>query len=93
MEYTASLKISLDLLTDSKSLFEVIEKSSITTEVRLMIDILAARKVFEKNENDDFGWIRTEDTIPDWLTIEKGCSAFKTTIRHWNATSKSTAMD
>lgn len=52
--------IHIQMLTDSKSLFDVLPKNSTTTEKRLMIDIAAAREAYKQFEISDIGHIRSE---------------------------------
>lgn len=60
--------IPFTMLTDSESHFNVIARSTTTTEKRLMIHVRATREAFENNEISDIGWIRTDENIADGLT-------------------------
>ena len=42
--------VPLTMLTDSKQLFEVITRAAHTTEKRLMVEIMAARKAYNRHE-------------------------------------------
>jgi Reverse transcriptase (RNA-dependent DNA polymerase) len=61
-------KVPLSLLTDSKSLFDIITKSSSTLEKRLMIDVAAARESYANEELSDIGLIRGEHNPADAFT-------------------------
>ena len=61
-------KVSLQLLTDSKSLLDVISKGSKTSEKRLMLDIAAAREGFRDEIISDVGFVRTNHNLADSLT-------------------------
>lgn len=50
MERATNLKIPLIILKDTENLFKVIVESSNTTEMRLTIDIQAAREALGKHE-------------------------------------------
>ena len=56
------------MLSDSKSLFDVITKCSQTTEKRLMIDILVVREAYEDNKISNVGFIRTDQNSADAMT-------------------------
>lgn len=60
--------IPLQLLTDSKCLFDVISKGSKTSEKRLMLDIAVAREQFRVADVSDIGLVRSEDNLADGLT-------------------------
>lgn len=60
--------IPISMMTDSLSLFDVITKSTITTERRLMIDIKAAKESYQKNEIQDIAYIRSENNPADAIT-------------------------
>ncbi len=57
--------IPLTMFTDSKSLFDVITKCSITTEKRLMIDIKSVREAYDRQEGSDVGFLRSEFNAAD----------------------------
>jgi hypothetical protein len=61
-------KVPLSILTDSKSLFDIITKSSSTLEKLLMIDIAAARESYAKEELSDIGRIRGEHNPAETFT-------------------------
>lgn len=49
--------IPLKMRTDSKQMFEVVTKSSSTSERRLMIDIEVAREAYNANEISNLGFV------------------------------------
>ena len=63
------------MLTDSKSLFEVITKSSTTTERRLMIDIKAVREAYGSTLISDVGFVRSHNNPADAFTKLGHCPA------------------
>lgn len=63
-----SKRISVQLVTGSKSLFDVISKGSKTSEKRTMLDIAATKEVFHDLVILDIGFIRSNKKIPDGLT-------------------------
>lgn len=67
----------LAMLTDSKGLFDVITKNSITSERRLMIDLLAARQAYSRLEISDIGLVRTQYNPADAFTKVGRCSALE----------------
>eukprot|EP00171_Calliarthron_tuberculosum_P023641 IDg23641t1 len=60
--------IAVQLLTDSKSLFDVISKGSRTSEKRTMLDIAAAREGFRDKVISDIGFVRSSSNLADGLT-------------------------
>lgn len=64
LEAMLASQIPHTILTDSKSLSDVITKSSITSEKRLMIDIDAVRNAYLENEISDLGHARSEYNQP-----------------------------
>jgi hypothetical protein len=60
-------QVPLSLLTDSKSLFDIIPNSSSTLEKLLMIDVAAARESYANEELSDIGLIRGEHNPSDAL--------------------------
>lgn len=61
-------RVPVQLLTDSKSLFDVISKGSRTSEKRTMLDIAAAREGFRDKIISDIGFVRSGNNIADGLT-------------------------
>ena len=74
-------KIPLTILTDSNSLFDVITKSSTTSERRLMIDITAVRNAYNDQELSDVGFVRTKYNPADAFTKLGSCEALNTIIQ------------
>lgn len=68
LEAMLDRQIPLQMLTDSKSLFDVITKSSNTSERRLMTDIHSVREAYNKFEISDIGFIRTHNNPADAFT-------------------------
>ena len=60
--------IPLQILTDSLQMFDVISKASSTTERRLIIDIVAAREAYNRQEISNVGLVLSEHNIADGLT-------------------------
>ena len=60
--------VKLTMLTDSKSLFDIITKCSQTTEKRLMIDIAIVKEAYEYNEICNVGFVRTDQNPADAMT-------------------------
>lgn len=58
-----------------QSLFNVIVKSTTTTEKRLMIDIHAVREAYDWREVGNVGWIKSIDNLADGLTELAICQA------------------
>lgn len=60
--------ISLNLITDSDSLFKVIVQSSTTTEKRLMIDLQACREAYRERSIENVGWVKSANNVADGFT-------------------------
>ena len=69
--------VPVKLLTDNKSLFDVISKGSKTSEKRLMLDIAGAREGFGRHEISDIRFLRSEDNISDGMTKRMKQSALR----------------
>lgn len=65
LQHLVGRHIPLAMLTDSRSLFDVITKHSSTSEKRLMIDIAAAREGYPKLEISDIGLVQREHNEAD----------------------------
>jgi hypothetical protein len=63
--------VPITMLTDSKSLFDIITKSSTTSEKRLQIDVAAARNAYHEGELSEIGLIASEQNLADPLTKPK----------------------
>ena len=63
-----SKKIPVQLLTDSKALFDVVSKGSRTSEKRMMLDIAAAREGFKSKTISDTGFVRSSHNVADGPT-------------------------
>ncbi len=61
-------KVPVQLLTDSKSLLDVISKGTRTSEKSTMLDIAAAREGFRDKIIPDIGFVRDSQNLEDRLT-------------------------
>ncbi|KAA8493329.1 Transposon Ty1-ER2 Gag-Pol polyprotein [Porphyridium purpureum] len=61
-------QVALDLVTDSKSIFDTIVSKKFPTEKRLLIDLSVLRDAFEKSEVSRVCWCRSEQNLADGLT-------------------------
>jgi len=73
--------LPLVMLTDSKQMFDVITRTSHTTEKRLMIDVAAARETYNRNEMSNVGLVKSEQNVADGLTKQRLCSALDAVLR------------
>ena len=73
-------RIPVQLLTDSKSLFDVISKGSRTSEKRTMLDIAAAREGFWDKIISDIGFIRSSSNKADGLTKSMSQAALQAAV-------------
>lgn len=65
--------IALSILTDSEGLFQVMVKSTVKPEKRLMIDIKDKREAHSQKKISDIGWIRSNGNLADGLTKMTKC--------------------
>lgn len=70
MEEILRKYIPLDGVIDSKTLFNIVAKSSTTLEKRLQIDVFALRESHEKGELRNIAWIPGTNNPADGLTKE-----------------------
>ncbi len=63
--------VPMHLLTDSKSLFDIISKGSRTSENRIVLGIHSARQACQAQEISNIGFVRSDDKIADGLTKQK----------------------
>ena len=71
LEQLLSRAVPLQMLTDSKSLFDVIACGSRTSEKRIMLDIVAAREGYASGEISNIGFVRSDKNLADGLTKPK----------------------
>jgi hypothetical protein len=60
----------LTILTDSKTLFDVITKASYTREKPILIDLASVWEGYRRFDIDDIGLISSEENLADGLTKE-----------------------
>ncbi len=58
----------MHLLTDSKSLFEIISKGSRTSEKRVMLDLHPVREAYQEEKISNIGFVRSSENFADGLT-------------------------
>lgn len=80
LQYIYGKDIPLQLMTDSKSLFDIISKGSRTSEKRLVIDIAAAREAFRDRLIFDIVFVHYSSNIVDGLTKEMSQAALQAVI-------------
>jgi len=80
LEVLYKRKIPVQLLTDSKCLFDVISKGSRTTGKRMQLDIAAAREGFGTKVISDIGFIRSSKNLADGLTKSMSQAALQQVI-------------
>lgn len=81
IEWMIGQKVPLQLLTDSKCMFDVISSGTRTSEKRTMIDIAAAREGFRDMEISDIGFIRSAHNIADGLTKKMSRQALQNVLK------------
>lgn len=73
LEQILNKKVPLHIITDSKSLFDVITQCSNTSERRLMIDLEAVREAYESHSISNVGFVRGPNNPADGLTKSGNC--------------------
>lgn len=68
LEKVTGLHIPIQMLTDSKSLFDIIPKSSTTKEKRLLIDIATIKHAYKNYELSEVGHILSQQNPSDAFT-------------------------
>jgi hypothetical protein len=74
--------IPIHAFTDSLSLFDVISRSTTTSEERPMIDITAEKESYKEGTIDTVGFIRTNFSPADAFTIVARCHALEDILLH-----------
>ena len=59
--------VQLYLLTDSKTLCDIISKACRTNEKRPMLDVYAARQGYKEQEISNIGFVRCDHNIADGI--------------------------
>lgn len=80
LEAMTGKHIPLKMLTDSKCLFDVITKSSVTKEKRLLIDIAVVKDAYAKNEISQVGHVFSDQNPADAMTKIGKCQALNTVL-------------
>ena len=80
MERIIRQNITVSMPTDSKSLFDVIGKSSTTSERWLMIDIAAVREAYHANKVHDVRHVRSDQNHSNAFTKVEKCSAINSIL-------------
>ncbi len=65
--------LSMILLTDSRSLYDCLVKLDITSEKRLMIDLMCLRQSYERREITKIRWIDEDTNSIDAMTKINSC--------------------
>jgi hypothetical protein len=68
------------LLTDSRSLYDCLVKLEITSEKRLMIDLMCLRQSYKRREITEIRWIDDESNPADVMTKGNPCQALSRLI-------------
>lgn len=68
LERSLNVKVTIAMLTDQISIFNVMIKVSRTTEVRLGNDLSAAKEACKREEINDIDWLKTIDYFADAFT-------------------------
>jgi hypothetical protein len=74
------LSLSMILLTDSRSLYDCLVKLEITSEKRLIIDLMCLRQFYERREITKIRWIDDEFNSVDVMTKSNSCQTFSKLI-------------
>jgi hypothetical protein len=74
------MNIPLNVLTDSKTLFEVITKASYTREKRILIDLACVRDVYRRFDIDNIGLISSEENLAEGLTKESNMDKLREAV-------------
>jgi Reverse transcriptase (RNA-dependent DNA polymerase) len=81
LQEALGMHVPLTILTDSKTLFDVITKASYTQEKRILIDLASAREGYRKLEIDDIGLVSSEENLADGFTKETNMDRLRQAVR------------
>lgn len=81
LEHILARQVPLIMLTDSKSLYDILTGNKRSRELRLMVDLAASREAYDKSEIDVIGLVRSESNYADDLTKLKGNGLLKELMR------------
>lgn len=73
--------VSVSLLIDNKSLFDIFSKGSGTSERRLILDITCAREAFQRQDISYVGFIRSSKSLADGLARRMQQSKLREAIK------------
>ncbi len=68
--------LSMIILTDSRSLYDCLVKLGITSEKRLMIDLMCLRQSYERREITEIRWIDEDTNSIDAMIKINSCQVF-----------------
>jgi hypothetical protein len=80
LKESLGINVPLLMLTDSKTLFDVITKASYTQEKRILIDLAAAREGYRRRDIDDIGLVSSEENLADGFTKESNMDRLRETV-------------
>ena len=81
IEHALQQTVTVHLLTDSKSLFDIISRGSRTSEKRIMLDLQAAREGHEGKEISNIGFFRSSKHLADGLNKEKSRNLYSISLK------------
>lgn len=71
LEHALRRGVAMHLLTDSKSLFDIISKGSRNSEKRIKLDLHATRQAYVSREISKIGFVHINHNLADGLTKPK----------------------
>ncbi len=83
IERILNIFLSMILLTDSRSLYDCLVKLGITSEKRLIIDLMCLRQSYKRREITKIRWIDEDTNSVDAMTKINSCQTF-TKLIHTN---------
>jgi hypothetical protein len=75
------MHVPLTILTDSKTLFDIITKASYTQGKRISIDLLSVREGYRKLEIDDIRLVSSEESLADGFTKKTNMDRLRHAVR------------